>query len=265
MSAWYGSSRNAGRRTGGGHFTSRRPPSRRPARSGRARRRADRPAARGSSGDGARHRARCRRGPLTSTTSPTFSDRTCASSSGVRSATSRPVRWKPAWSIIGIDRHRRIAIEPLLDRAGLGVEHDAQTAERPAVVGDRDEEARRQPVERADLAADERDAAAESHRADAELVDLAHDRGFELGEPRIRIDVVERAEQLLLRVRRSPTCDRRRCRRRSRRARSPCPARSTPRAGCTCARLRSCDRRGRDAAARSAASTARSCSRSRRP
>ena len=34
------------------------------------------------------------------------------------------------------------------------------------------------------------------------------------------------------------TCDRRRCRRRSRPARSPCPARATPRAGCTCARLR---------------------------
>jgi hypothetical protein len=36
--------------------------------------------------------------------------------------------------------------------------------------------------------------------ADAQLVDLAHDRRLELGQARIRIDVVERAEQLLLRL-----------------------------------------------------------------
>ena len=63
----------------------------------------------------------------------------------------------------------------------------------------------------------------------------------------------------------NPTCDRRRCRRRPRPARSLCPAPATPRAGCTCARLRWCDRRGPDAPAPTGASTARSCSRSRRP
>src|SRR5262249_53262172 len=47
----------------------------------------------------------------------------------------------------------------------------------------------------------ERDLSAEPHRPDLEVVDRRHDRRLELGEPRIRIDVVERAEQLLLRVR----------------------------------------------------------------
>ena len=88
----------------------------------------------------------------------------------------------------------------LLDRARRASSTHAEAAERPAVVGDRHEEARRQAVERADLAADERHLAAEAHRADVERVDRAHDRRFELGQPRIRIHVVERAEQLLLRV-----------------------------------------------------------------
>ena len=96
---------------------------------------------------------------------------------------------------------RRIAIEPARDRAGRRIEHHAEAAERPAVVRDRDEEARRQPVERADLAADERHLAAEAHRADLEVVHRRHDRRFELRQPRIRIDIVERAEQLLLGVR----------------------------------------------------------------
>ena len=45
-----------------------------------------------------------------------------------------------------------------------------KTTERPAVVGDRDEEARGQPVQRADLAADERHLPAEPHRSDLEVV-----------------------------------------------------------------------------------------------
>ena len=43
------------------------------------------------------------------------------------------------------------------------------------------------------------DFAAEAHRADAELVGLLHDFRFELGERRVRIYVVERAEELSLR------------------------------------------------------------------
>src|SRR5262249_13854281 len=99
------------------------------------------------------------------------------------------------------DGMRRIAIEPAIDRAGRSVQDDAEAAEGPAVVGDGDEEARGQAIERADLAADQRDLAAEAHRADVEIVDRRHDRGFELGQPRIRVDVVERSKQLLLRVR----------------------------------------------------------------
>ncbi len=96
---------------------------------------------------------------------------------------------------------RRIAIQPVIDRAGGAVQHDAEAPERPAVVRDGHEEAGRQPVERADLASDERHFPAESHRADVEIVDARHDRRFDLGEPRVGIDVVERAKELLLRVR----------------------------------------------------------------
>ncbi len=62
---------------------------------------------------------------------------------------------------------------------------------------------------------------------------------------RVRIHVVERAEQLLLGVQRSPRRGRRRCRRRRRPGCSPCPAPARPRAGCTCARPRGRGRRGR--------------------
>ena len=96
---------------------------------------------------------------------------------------------------------RRITIQPAIDCARGAVEHEAQTAKCPAVVGDRDEETRRQPIDRADLAADERHPAAEPHRADLEIVHRRHDRCFDVGEPQVRIDVVERAEQLLLGVR----------------------------------------------------------------
>ena len=100
-------------------------------------------------------------------------------------------------------RHRGrvpLAIEPLRDRAGPRVQRDAEAAEGPAVVGDGNEEARRQPVERADLAADQRRLAAEPHRPDRQLVGRVHDRVLDLREPRIRVRVVERAEQLLLRM-----------------------------------------------------------------
>ena len=93
-----------------------------------------------------------------------------------------------------------VAVQPLGDRAGRRIEPHAETAEGPAVVRDRNEEAGRQPVERADLAADERRLAAESHRPDRQPVRLVHDRRLERRQPRIRVRVVERAEQLFLGV-----------------------------------------------------------------
>ena len=95
-------------------------------------------------------------------------------------------------------RHRRVAIEPLADGAGRTVEHHAETAERPAVVGHRNEEAGGQPVEDADLAADQRHLAAEAHRAHAKRVHRPHDVGFEPGQPLVAVHIVERAKQLLL-------------------------------------------------------------------
>ncbi len=100
--------------------------------------------------------------------------------------------------MIGCDGSR---YRPALDRAGRRVEHDAKTTEGPAVVGDGDEEARGQPVQRAHLAPDQRHLAAEPHRPNLECVHRRHDRGFELGQPRIRIHIVERSKQLFLRVR----------------------------------------------------------------
>ena len=99
--------------------------------------------------------------------------------------------------MIGLDGSRYSHVH---DRAAR-VEHDTEPPERPAVVGDRDEEAGRQPVQRADLAPDQRHLSAEAHRADLETVDVAHDARLEVSQPRIGIDVVERPEQLLLGVR----------------------------------------------------------------
>ena len=79
-----------------------------------------------------------------------------------------------------------VAIQPLRDRAGRGIEPHAQTAEGPAIVGHGDEEAGGQAVGRADLAADQTGLAAEAHGADAEAVGLLHDFGFELGQRRVR-------------------------------------------------------------------------------
>src|SRR5215510_6739791 len=63
-------------------------------------------------------------------------------------------------------RLRFVAVEPAFDRAGLRVERDAQTPKRPAVISDRDEEARGQAILHTDLAADQRRVSAEAHRAD---------------------------------------------------------------------------------------------------
>ena len=100
-----------------------------------------------------------------------------------------------------LDGHGRVAIEPVLDGAGLRIENHAQTPERPAVVGDRDEEAGRQTVGGCDLAANQARLAAEAHGADAELVGLCHDLVFELRQDRVRIGVFQRAEELILRER----------------------------------------------------------------
>ena len=95
-------------------------------------------------------------------------------------------------------RHRRIAIEPFLDCARLRIDHDAQAPEGPAVVRHRHEEAGGQAVERAHLAADERDAPAEAHGAHAEPVHRLHDLGLERRQSRVGVHIVQRAEQLLL-------------------------------------------------------------------
>ena len=100
-----------------------------------------------------------------------------------------------------LDGPRRIAVEPLGDGAACGVEPHAQPPERPALVSHRNEEAGWKPVGRGDLAADQRDGPAESHRSYADAVRLAHDPGFEFGQNRVGVDVIERAEQLLLRQR----------------------------------------------------------------
>ena len=96
------------------------------------------------------------------------------------------------------NRMRRIAVEPLRDRAVRGAEHDAETTEGPAVVGDGHKKARRQSIERADLAANQGHLAAKSHRTDVERIHRRHDRRLELTQPRIGIHVVQRAKELLL-------------------------------------------------------------------
>ncbi len=79
--------------------------------------------------------------------------------------------------------HGRIAIQPLRDVAAASVEDDAQPPEGPAVVRHGDEKAGRQTVERAGLAANERNAPAKAHRAYAQRVHSAHDLGFEFCQP----------------------------------------------------------------------------------
>src|SRR6185437_6755372 len=80
----------------------------------------------------------------------------------------------------------------------MRVEANAQAAECPAFIGNGHEEARREPVRGCDFAADERYLAAETHRADAEFVSFPHDARFKFRERRIRVYVIESAEELLL-------------------------------------------------------------------
>src|SRR5215831_17817231 len=94
----------------------------------------------------------------------------------------------------------RIAIQPARNRAGRPIQDHAETTEGPAVIRDRDEETGGQTIQRANLATDQRDFAAESHRSDVEGIHRRHDRRLELAQPAVGIHIVERAEQLLLRV-----------------------------------------------------------------
>src|ERR1043165_2787405 len=81
----------------------------------------------------------------------------------------------------------------------LQVEIHAAAAVRPAHVRDRHEERRRQPIELADLARQERRVAAEAHRTDARLVRFLDDALLERGELRVLVRVVEEAQELFFR------------------------------------------------------------------
>src|SRR3954449_7803686 len=111
------------------------------------------------------------------TESPTWRVRIVASSIGVVSFT------------------RAISIQPLRD-AAMHIELRTPPPIRPAHVRNRHEERRRQSIELADLAGQQRGLAAESHRADAGLIRFLDHALFDLGENGIGIDVVEYPEQL---------------------------------------------------------------------
>jgi hypothetical protein len=93
---------------------------------------------------------------------------------------------------------RGIAIQPFGDRARRRVEAHTQPAKRPAFIRHGNEETGGQAVHRANLATDQRRFSAEAHRADAELVRLFHDLGFQFREHRVGIYIVERSKQLSL-------------------------------------------------------------------
>src|SRR5688572_11460932 len=95
---------------------------------------------------------------------------------------------------------KALSIDPTRD-AAIRRQIDALPPERPAHVADRDEERRGHAVEFADLAAEQRGLAAESHRADAGLVGFRDDGFLQFGEHRIGIGVVDRAQELRLAAR----------------------------------------------------------------
>src|SRR5262245_31078616 len=72
-------------------------------------------------------------------------------------------------------------IQPALYFAGLCVEHYSESPKRPAVVRDRHKETGRKSIERSDLAADQCNSAAKTHRADVQRVCGIHYIIFELG------------------------------------------------------------------------------------
>src|ERR1043166_2947486 len=91
----------------------------------------------------------------------------------------------------------RRSVQPL-GCVALEIEVHAAPAVRPAHVRNRHEERRRQAIELADLARQQRRLAAEAHRPDARLVGLLHDALLERGELRIVVRVVEEPQELLL-------------------------------------------------------------------
>src|SRR6266540_4724824 len=99
--------------------------------------------------------------------------------------------------MIRLSTSLRRSVQPL-GCVALQVEVHAAPAIRPAHVGDRDEERRRQAIERADLAGQQRGVAAEAHRADAGLVRLLHDALLERAELRVVVRVVEEPQELFL-------------------------------------------------------------------
>ena len=129
--------------------------------------------------------------PEISTTSPTFSARTCSSVIGAVSATSRPVRRKSSGRLLrrsasaptrtSLSRYSQDVIAPVCASSS-----DAKPAKGPAVVGDRHEEAGGQAVERRDLAADERRLPPNPIGPTVSSLAVVHDRGFELRQPRGR-------------------------------------------------------------------------------
>ncbi len=176
--------------------------------------------------------------PLSSTMSPARRLRTAASVSGVlqthglrlppsaraRSSGSGPV------AVIAVELAGSL-VQPLDDLA-LGVEDHAATAIGPAHVGHADEERRRQPIQRSDLAAADRQLAAEAHRADVELDSPRRGCGLP-ARPAARRGCGRPgcAGAVPWRIR-SRWRGRRRCRRRGSRDRSPCPAPARRRRGC---------------------------------
>jgi hypothetical protein len=96
------------------------------------------------------------------------------------------------------DNGQPVSVQPLLHVA-LQVERCSATPERPAHVCDRDEERRRQAIELADLAREQRGLAAEPHRSDARLIRFLDDARFERSQLGIGIRIVHRAQELFLR------------------------------------------------------------------
>src|SRR2546430_8652593 len=99
--------------------------------------------------------------------------------------------------MIRLSTSMRRSVQPL-GCVPLQVEVHAAPAIRPAHVSDRHEKRRRQPIELADLARQERGVAAEAHRTDAGLVRFLDDALLERGELRVLVRVVEEAQELLL-------------------------------------------------------------------
>jgi hypothetical protein len=93
---------------------------------------------------------------------------------------------------------RRVAVEPALYLTGLRIQYTTEPAECPTIIGHRDEEAGGQSVERTYLATYQRNSASESHGPSAEHIGSFHYVIFQRGQSRVRVDIIQGAEQLLL-------------------------------------------------------------------